>query len=316
MTVAAAHWRQIGTGVEVVVSGTDVEPIAAVVNDTIEAADRAFSRFRDDSELSLVNRSPGRRIAIGEMFATALQTALDAAAETGGLVDPSVGRAVRMTGYDRDFSAVAASSDGAPLPMRFEAVPGWRAVEFDAHLRTVRVPRGVELDLDSTGKALIVDLAARAAAALLPTRAGALVSIGGDIKVVGRPPRGGWLIQLDEDSAAPARHDAPVAVIRDGAMATSSTTVRRWQRNGQLLHHLIDPRTGRPCGGPWRTATVVAADCATANMAATCAIVLGGAAPAWLTDRGLPARLVATDGSIEYINGWPVDPPNSAAAAA
>ena len=200
--------------------------------------------------------------------------------------------------------------------MQFEAVPGWQAVEFDAHLRTVRVPRGVELDLDSTGKALIVDLAARAAAALLPANAGALVSIGGDIKVCGRPPRGGWLIQLDEDSAAPARHDAPVAIIRDGAMATSSTTVRRWRRNGQLLHHLIDPRTGRPSGGPWRTATVVAADCVTANMAATCAIILGAAAPAWLADRELPARLVANDGSVDYVHGWPVDPPHSRASAA
>jgi len=80
------------------------------------------------------------------------------------------------------------------------------------------------LDLDATGKALIVDLAARAAAAAQPANAGVLVSIGGDIKVEGRPPRGGWRVQLDEDSAAPSRRDAPVAVIRDGALATSSTT--------------------------------------------------------------------------------------------
>ena len=293
MSVQAASWRQIGTRVDVVVSDADLDAVAAVVGATIEAADRAFSRFRDDSELSLVNRSPGRRIAISEVFAAAVQVALHAAQETDGLVDPSVGRAVRMTGYDRDFSDVGGDERSRPLPMRFETVPGWRAIDFDPHMRTLRVPGGVELDLDSTGKALIVDQAARAAAALLAAKSGVLVSIGGDIKVVGRPPRGGWRIQLAEDSGAPARPDAPVAIIREGALATSSTTVRRWRRNGEVLHHLIDPRTGGPCDGQWRTATVVAADCVAANTAATCAIVLGAAAPAWLTDRALPARLVA-----------------------
>ncbi len=316
MSVQTASWRQIGTRVDVVVKDADLDAIAAVVGATIEAADRAFSRFRDDSELSLVNRSPGRRMAISALFATAVQAALRSAQETDGLVDPSVGRAVRMTGYDRDFSAVRADVGPMPQPMQFESVPGWRAIDFDPYARTVRVPRGVELDLDATGKAVIVDLAARAAAALLPTRAGALVSIGGDIRVAGQPPRGGWRIQLAENSDTPSRPDAPVAVIRDGALATSSTTVRRWRRNGEDVHHLIDPRTGRPCAGPWRTATVVASDCVAANTAATCAIVLGTAAPAWLTERALPARLIANDGSVAYVAGWPADPAINHRAAA
>jgi len=231
---------------------------------------------------------------------------LVAALQTDGLVDPSVGRAVRLSGYERDFGRMT-TDDGRPLPMRFESVPGWRAIHLDAPARTVRVAGGVELDMDSTGKALIVDDAARAAAALLPSSAGALVSIGGDIKVVGRPPRGGWRIQLSEDSDTPSRRGAPKVAIRDGALATSSTTVRRWRRNGHILHHLIDPRTGRPCDGPWRTATVVAADCVSANTAATAAIVLGSAAVDWLDARQLPARLVANDGSIAYVSGWPTD---------
>jgi thiamine biosynthesis lipoprotein len=107
-----------------------------------------------------------------------------------------------------------------------------------------------------------------------------------------------------------------VAVIREGALATSSTTVRRWRRGGQIVNHLIDPRTGRPCQGPWRTATVVAADCVTANGAATCAIVLGDAAPAWLEARGLPARLIANDGSIAFVGGWSPDIASSTGIAA
>ncbi len=309
MTTRSASWQQIGTNVDVVLSDGPVDDDAVLdaVRSVIDAADHSFSRFRDDSELSLVNRSPGRRIVISEQFAVAVETALRAARETSGLVDPSVGRAIRMIGYDRDFARLRAVDDKRPVPMRFEAVPGWQAIELDRSRRTLRVPRGVELDLDSTGKALVVDLAAAAAAALLPSSSGVLVSIGGDIKVAGRPPRGGWRIQLGEDSGAARRPGAPVAVIRDGALATSSTTVRRWRRNGEILHHVIDPRTGRPCDGPWRTATVVAADCATANTAATGAIVMGAAAPAWLEDMKLPARLVANDGSLAYVAGWPPD---------
>jgi thiamine biosynthesis lipoprotein len=306
MAVYSETWRQIGTRVDVVVNNGDLRHVVEAVHSTIATADHAYSRFRDDSELSIVNRSPGRRVAISETFTSAVESALVAAHATDGLVDPSVGRAVRLIGYDRDFSRVLAD-DGRPLPMRFESVPGWRAIHLDVGARTVRVASGVELDLDSTGKALIVDQAARAAAAVLPTSAGVLVSIGGDIKVVGRPPRGGWRIQLSENSDAPSRPGAPTVAIRDGALATSSTTVRRWRRNGHTVHHLIDPRTGAPCDGPWRTATVVASDCVTANTAATAAIVLGSAAVAWLEERGRPARLVANDGSITYVSGWPAD---------
>ena len=175
MTTHASSWRQIGTNIDVVVSNAPLEAAVRSVEATIDSADRTFSRFRSDSELSLLNRSSGRRIRVSESLALAVATALDAAELTDGLVDPSVGRAVRLTGYDRDFSLAHAATDETPAPWQFVAVPGWRAVDFDRVGRTIRLPRGVELDLDSTGKALIVDLAARAAAATLSVDAGVLV---------------------------------------------------------------------------------------------------------------------------------------------
>jgi len=96
-----------------------------------------------------------------------------------------------------------------------------------------------------------------------------------------------------------------VVAIETGALATSSTTVRRWRRGDRILHHLVDPRTGGPVVSPWRTASVVAASCVDANTAATAAIVLGDSAIAWLDAAGLAARLVAEDGSITRVGGWP-----------
>jgi thiamine biosynthesis lipoprotein len=81
--------------------------------------------------------------------------------------------------------------------------------------------------------------------------------------------------------------------------------VRRWRVDGVERHHIVDPRTGRSAPEVWRTASVAAATCADANAASTAAIVLGEAAPAWLSRTGLAARLVRQDGDIVSIAGWP-----------
>jgi len=82
-------------------------------------------------------------------------------------------------------------------------------------------------------------------------------------------------------------------------------------RGGVQLHHIIRPATGLPADGPWRTASVVAATCVDANIAATAAIVRGCAAVSWLEAAGLPARLVDTAGSTTSVAGWPAESPRA-----
>ncbi len=123
--------------------------------------------------------------------------------------------------------------------------------------------------------------------------------------MAGAPPEAGWHVQIAEDSRAPITHDGETIAIRSGGVATSSTTVRRWRRGGIELHHIIDPATGLPASGPWRTASVVAGSCVDANIAATAAIVRGAAATTWLAAAGLPARLVDRSGAVVRVAGWP-----------
>ena len=94
--------------------------------------------------------------------------------------------------------------------------------------------------------------------------------------------------------------------IRSGGVATSSTTVRQWTRGGVVLHHIIDPRTGLPADGCWRTATVAAGTCVDANIASTAAIVMGDSAIPWLERNRLEARLVNREGHVRRVAGWPV----------
>ena len=103
--------------------------------------------------------------------------------------------------------------------------------------------------------------------------------------------------------------EGPYALIalRDGGLATSSTTARRWQRGGDVLHHILDPRTGLPAPVYWRTVSVAAATCVDANTASTAAIIRGPQALDWLSNLGLPARLVDTAGTVRTIGGWPAE---------
>ena len=131
-----------------------------------------------------------------------------------------------------------------------------------------------------------------------------LVNLGGDIRVAGPPPAGGWRAGISDDHRQPGPRQATVA-LTSGALATSGIAVRAWRCGTRPVHHIVDPRTGDNPPPAWRTVSVTAATCVDANTAATAAIVLGAAAPPWLQARGLPARLVAMDGTVTTVAGWP-----------
>jgi thiamine biosynthesis lipoprotein len=301
--VAAVDDRALGGSLRVLVTrAADLSAAKAAVDELVRAVDLAASRFRVDSELSRLNATPDREVMTSPLLARLIAAALRGARLTGGAVDPTVGSAIKLAGYDSDFAEVPA--DGLGIDLVVSRVPGWQAIAFNEATRTVRVPRGVEIDLGATAKALTSDLAAAAALARIG-RGGVLVSLGGDIAVAGEPPSEGWLIQASEDSGAPIDEREETISMRSGGIATSSTTVRRWTRGGVELHHIIDPATGLPSVGPWRTATVVAASCVDANIASTAAIVMGAGAIGWLEANRLPARLVDGGGSVHRVAGWP-----------
>ncbi len=304
MPVGSAHWRALGTNVDLLtVDPTAIDRARAAVVAELDAIDQAYSRFRPDSELQRLHERPGRAVRISPLLFRAIDTALSAARLTGGAVDPTVGGTLRRLGYDRDFFTISPAT--TPLTFVVEEIPGWRTIHLDPVARTVRVPRGVELDLGSTGKALAADLAASAAHRVVSSAV--LVSLGGDIAAAGAPPTGGWRVLIAESSVASPEDDADGEVIAIGpdAVATSSTTIRRWSAAGVIRHHIIDPATGLPAAGPWRTVSVVAGTCVDANTVSTAAIVKGAAAPDWLRTIGLPARLVSTDAAVVRVGGWP-----------
>jgi len=300
-----ASRRLLALGTRALVAVTDPDALGLaheILVRELEEIDRSCSRFRADSELARLNSTSGDEVQVSELLFEALETALAAAAASSGLVDPTIGRTLRLAGYDETFSVIA-RREGKLVRPSFVRDPDWRTVLLDEARRTVRVPEGVELDLGASAKALAADRAAGRARAA--TGVGILVSLGGDIAVAGEPPAGGWSIRIAEDNAEPLDSPGPVVGISAGGLATSGTTVRRWASTAGHLHHIVDPQTGRPAEAHWRTATVAAASCVDANTASTAAIILAERAPEWLAAHRLPARLVRYDGATTTVSGWP-----------
>jgi len=312
-------WTALGMLVQLVVTSPRLLGAAReLLEADLLALDLACSRFRPDSELVAVgNVARGASapfiVTVSPLLAQAVAVSLRAAQLTDGDVDPTVGGALAELGYDRDFAelardgAAAGASDGSP-GVAVRMIPGWRSVRVDVDTQRLSVPAGVQLDLGATVKGWAADRAAGRIADALGC--GVLVSLGGDTAVASEPPDGGWRIRVQDRTALPGDPpDGPsqVVTIRDGGLATSSTAARRWRRGGDVLHHILDPRTGRPAAPVWRTVSVAAATCADANTAATAAIIRGRQALPWLAALDLPARLVGQDGNVHTVNSWPAD---------
>ena len=246
-----------------------------------------------------MQQSRGRPVRVGNVLFEALSVACSVAEWTGGAVDPTVGSAIERLGYDRDFAqmvAVGGTIDGAARP-----APGWWRIELDSRRRTVRVPEGIHIDLGATAKALAADRAADRIASA--TGVGTLVSIGGDVSVAGPAREGGWPVGIATASSTPVETVTCVVAITEGGVASSSTVVRSWQRDGRRLHHIVDPATS----------------CVDANAMSTAAIVWGFEAVDRLTSTGFACRLVDDHGQVTTIGGWPENgrwPPTAAAGDA
>jgi thiamine biosynthesis lipoprotein len=210
--------------------------------------DAACSRFREDSELVRLNAAAGSGpVRVSRRLFEAVEVAVSAAASTHGLVDPTVGQTLRLAGYDRRFQRVKLR-DGSSFRAGFSPVPGWPRIRLDPQGSTLELDEGVELDLGATAKALAADRSARAAAQA--SGVGVLVSLGGDIAVAGPVPDEGWPVRIADHHAAGLGEPGPTVTIAGGGLATSGTTVRRWQAGDVELHHIVDPRTGRPAVTP------------------------------------------------------------------
>lgn len=302
--VAAAEWPLWSTTAHLVVTDpAALDTARRLIDDYLSEVDAACSRFRPDSEINRLTARPGRAVRVSALLADYLRAALQAAADTDGDVDPTIGSALVRLGYDRDITRLPTDPArqtvrGVHAPAITVLRPDWTSVLMRECV--VAVPAGVLLDLGATAKALAADRCA----ALVDEHCGCgvLVNLGGDIATAGPAPEGGWQVVVEDRPGEPR---CRITLPAGAALATSSTLHRRWSHGGSAVHHILDPRTGLAAAPEWRTVSVAAGSCLAANTAATAAIVRGRGALEGLRRSGVPARLVDHLGRVTVLGHWP-----------
>ena len=280
----------MGTTIELLVDVPDGPPARgamAAARAEFARLEALLSRFRPGSELSALNRA--RRMRVGPDLLRVVSAALALRRRTGGRFDPTVGRAVTASGYDRTFSELR--DDPRPPAA---ARPAGGTVALDAGAGWIALGDGVDLDLGAIAKG---DAADRGCA-LMAGAGPCLVSAGGDLAVRGPRPDGPWAVAI-------ATADGPLTLaLERGGLATSGTDRRRWNRGGRVAHHAIDPGHGRAATTDLVRATAVAVTAAEADALATALLVAGSPEAGRLADRwGVPAALVGEDGGLELAGG-------------
>lgn len=210
-----------------------------------ERIEAFLSHYRQDSELSRVNREAARgwvRVS-PELFAL-LQACQHYSRASEGTFDITVGPLVKIWGFYKGTGRLPHRSEIRQALARV----GFQKLELDPAQQAVRfkVP-GMELDPGGIGKGYTVDRIVEVLRKLGVRSA--LISAGGSsIYALGTPPgEKGWKIQI-RDPRSPARTVEEV-VLRDESLSTSGSYEKFFVVAGKRYSHIFHPRTGYPAEG-------------------------------------------------------------------
>jgi thiamine biosynthesis lipoprotein len=305
MDIERREFRVMGSDATVVVA--DGPPgLADEAQRRLNELEALWSRFRPDSEISLLNAAGGAPMEVSPETLLLVQRALEAWRLTEGACDPTVLGDVLRAGYTVTFDRLPAlpvldAAIGAIAGVELRTGAG--GIRIDEAARTVALPRGVGFDPGGIGKGLAADM--MVAELLAAGAGGACVNVGGDLRVAGRGPAAdpgnpapdaGWLIGVDDPFNDTAKDPVVLLGIGNGGVATSSRLRRRWTAaDGRASHHLINPATGRPASNGLAAVTVVAGEAWRAEMLTKAVFLAGLEAGSVLLEEHTAAGILFTD---------------------
>jgi len=272
-------WREFkAMGTDIVITAdleAGQEEILTKAENKIHDFEQKFSRFVATSELAQFNNSPMTQETVSPMLASLLSEAKNYYLKTAGIFDPTIIGSLETAGYDRSFDQIMkgpASRSGQSFTTR----P--KMTELEIVGRIINRPAEFRVDLGGLGKGYIIDYLAKN---LFSSVHNYWISAGGDIIAAGHQENSaGWNIGVQN----PYRPGENIFSIKTAGqklgIATSGIIKRHWERDGHILHHLIDPRNGRPAKNNILSVTAIASSALRADIFAKTILILG-------TERGL-----------------------------
>ena len=257
-----------------------------------------WSRFLDDSEVSRLNNAPGQALVVSPETIRMLIEMSWGHSRTNGAFDPTLLPALLAEGYT---SSLVTPGLDTHIPVSSQAKGDLSAVVI--RNSEVSLPPGTTLDSGGVGKGLAADMAvemAMSAGAL-----GALVEVGGDLRVEGLSPRSdSWRLAIE--SPLDASHRLSTVELSHHGLATSTVTKRRFEVEGRETHHIIDPTTLRSANSDTIQASVIAPTAAQAEMWTKVAFVHGSQRLlAFARHHGFHAGCLLESGEWVTSAGWP-----------
>lgn len=264
--------------------------------------EQRFSRFLPDSELSQFNRAAGLKTPTSPEFHDILDASLRMSDMTGGFFNPFILPALQSVGYVKSMVATHSkdsvddfSGRAVTTPDQLKLTHSWASI-----------PYGTALDLGGIGKGYLGDELS-AIADKLHGLDGYWFSLGGDIVAEGVDENGEqWKILIQDTSTPEFSIAGSVRAPRSGrhAVATSSILRRTGTKNGKKWHHIIDPRTNMPSSSNLSTASISASSLMTADILASCAIILGSVkASSFCKERNVDGVLLQTKRGSKIFSG-------------
>jgi FAD:protein FMN transferase len=295
MAAAERHFHAMGGEAHIQVVGGATGLLDAA-EERVADLETRWSRFRKDSEISMLNAMPGFPVVVSPETFELVDKAVFAWKKTGGAFDPTVLGALASIGYNRSFDTISGQARIQPAG----GSPGCSGIELDRGELAITLPFGVTVDPGGIGKGLAADIVAREL--LAAGASGAMVNMGGDVRVAGRSSEDdGWTVLVEDP------FDSSEEMVRihlpDGGVATSSKLERRWQIDGTDFHHLIDPGTGLPFDGDVVAVTVVAGTAWWAEVMTKAVFAVGADLAASVLDNAR-ALVVDADGRRHHSPGF------------
>jgi len=240
--------------------------------DEINNVDNLMSDFKEDSEISRVNRDAfARPVKVGPATFEVIQKSIEISKLTDGAFDITVGPLVKLFRTARDTGKAPAPDQIADA----KAKVGYEKLVLNDADQTVRFTvEGMSLDLGGIAKGYAVDKAIEVMqqhGAL-----GAMVDIGGDVRCFGTPPKGKetWIIGLQDPNTDAGPGLFLKLKIGNAAVTTSGDYQQYAIIDGKRQSHILDRKTGKSVQG-LSSVTIIAQNATTADALATAVTVLG-----------------------------------------
>jgi len=251
-----------------------LEVLAKGIDEALERVDASMSTWREDSELSKLNRSEDQSdwIPVSEGLFEVLAKADEISRFTDGAFDVTIGPVVNLWGFGPE-----ARPEKVPSKEELErvlAATGYEQLAFRADPPAVKAAMPQYIDLSAIAKGYGVDVVARYLDSVGVEAY--LVEIGGEIRTHGQKPDGSvWRLAIEQPVEGAEHTISRIVSLPSRAMATSGDYRNYYESDGRRFSHTIDPETGQPIKHHLASVTVIADDSMTADALATGFTVMG-----------------------------------------